>query len=89
VGNFDVLWTKIRLHFLHYEHKRLIGSMNNWVRDKTKKGVCKIWNLPPPKEPPLEDSIVGELEGRISLCFVELPFDISYYHHKTINPNSI
>jgi hypothetical protein len=45
--------------------------------------------FPPPKEPPLEDFIVGELKGHISLCFVELPFDISYYHHKLINPNSI
>jgi hypothetical protein len=42
-----------------------------------REGVSKIWNIPPPKKPPLEDLNVHELEGHTNLCFLELPFDIS------------
>ncbi len=54
-----IKWTKTKLHFLHYEHKMLIDSMDNWGRDTTKEGACKIWNIPPPKKLPHEDSSVG------------------------------
>jgi hypothetical protein len=37
----------------------LIDSMDNWGRDTTKEGACKIWNIPPPKKLPHEDSSVG------------------------------
>jgi len=77
-----IKWTKIKLHFLHYEHKMLIDSMDNWGRDTIGEGACKIWNIPPPKKPPHEDSSVGELEGHGNLCFFKLVFNILYYHHK-------